>query len=305
MAEQATYGYGTNESGVPQLGALASLTTWTGAVLSLTLVVGLCVWGYKIAIRDVSEVPVIKALEGPYRIQPEDPGGETAAYQGLAVNKVQAEGSVEKPAESVVLAPDPVNLEDEDSAPSSRSVQDRIAELGSEPKKMTDLSASLDGEDESPLADQDVGDAVAEAILTAEADARRAQIARMPGVKRSPRPKPRLLVAALTGRTMTDAMPEAVVTDIEVDPASIEPGTKMAQLGAYDDRDTAVREWDNIVAHHGDLIGARKRLIQEAESGGRSFYRLRLVGFDDATETRRLCSALLARGAPCIPVTAR
>jgi len=40
-------------------------------------------------------------------------------------------------------------------------------------------------------------------------------------------------------------------------------------------------------------------------SGGRNFYRLRVVGFDDATAARQFCSAFLSRNAACIPVTAK
>ena len=46
-------------------------------------------------------------------------------------------------------------------------------------------------------------------------------------------------------------------------------------------------------------------MIQEAESGGRTFYRLRALGFDDLSDARRFCSVLVAENADCIPVTAR
>jgi hypothetical protein len=52
----------------------------------VALVVGLGVWGYKLAVRDVRGVPVIQAMDGPMRIAPEIPGGEIADHQGLAVN---------------------------------------------------------------------------------------------------------------------------------------------------------------------------------------------------------------------------
>lgn len=79
----------------------------------------------------------------------------------------------------------------------------------------------------------------------------------------------------------------------------------MVQLGAFDNRKTAMQEWDNIVARQGDLIGNRKPVVEEATSGGRKFVRLRMVGFTNINDSRRLCAALLARGTPCIPVTAR
>ena len=64
-----------------------------GATCSVALVLGLVVWGYKLAVRDVNGVPVVRALEGPLRISPENPGGDFAVHQGLSVNAVAAAGT--------------------------------------------------------------------------------------------------------------------------------------------------------------------------------------------------------------------
>jgi hypothetical protein len=301
MAEQSYDGYGY-DSGYAGTGGLASFMQWTGAVVSLVLVAGLCLWGYRIAVRDVSDVPVIRAIEGPFRVQPDDPGGATAAYQGLAVNSVQADGGVERPADRVVLAPDPVQLTDEDLS-GARLKSEREIALNGTPKNLTDVIAS---DDTAVLDESEIDDAVTAAIEEAQRAAELAKISDLPGVKRSPRPKPRVLMAARE-TPLSDATPPtaALSGPVDVDPSEIDPGTRLVQLGAFDDRASAEREWAHILDRHGDLIGDKKRLIQEAASGGRSFYRLRLVGFADLNDSRRLCSALLARGTPCIPVTAR
>lgn len=85
-----------------------------GALSSLALVVGLGVWGYRIAVRDVSGVPVVRALEGPLRIAPENPGGKVALHQGLAVNDVAEAGSAAPVAERIALAPRVDGLSEED-----------------------------------------------------------------------------------------------------------------------------------------------------------------------------------------------
>jgi hypothetical protein len=54
-----------------------------------------------------------------------------------------------------------------------------------------------------------------------------------------------------------------------------------------------------------DYFAGRGRVVQQATSGGREFYRLRAHGFDDLSDARRFCTALLAQGAACIPVTVR
>ena len=77
------------------------------------------------------------------------------------------------------------------------------------------------------------------------------------------------------------------------------------QLGAFDDREQAVAEWNKIAGNFADYIDGKQRLIQEAKSGGRVFYRLRAVGFDDLNASRRFCAVLVASNAACIPVLAR
>ncbi|MFZ5708647.1 MAG: hypothetical protein ACOY4T_03020, partial [Pseudomonadota bacterium] len=81
-----------------------------GAVVSLSLVAGLAIWGYKLAVRDVTGIPVIRALGGPARVAPADPGGELARHLGLAVNAVTAEGAATPPPDTLTLAPPPAEL---------------------------------------------------------------------------------------------------------------------------------------------------------------------------------------------------
>ena len=46
-------------------------------------------------------------------------------------------------------------------------------------------------------------------------------------------------------------------------------------------------------------------VLQPAESGGRTFYRLRATGFEDEDDARRFCAAFVAQSATCIPVPQR
>ena len=86
-----------------------------GAAVSVALVIGLGVWGYRLAVRDVAGVPVVRALAGPMRVVPEQPGGDVMPYQGLAVNEVAEAGASEGLVERLVLAPRPVDLTAEDA----------------------------------------------------------------------------------------------------------------------------------------------------------------------------------------------
>jgi hypothetical protein len=77
------------------------------------------------------------------------------------------------------------------------------------------------------------------------------------------------------------------------------------QLGAFDSEAVARSEWDRLQSRFSDFLGDRQRLIQQARSGGRDFWRLRVAGFEDGDDARRFCAALQARDAACIPVTVR
>ncbi|WGH78991.1 SPOR domain-containing protein [Jannaschia ovalis] len=92
---------------------------------------------------------------------------------------------------------------------------------------------------------------------------------------------------------------------LDIDPASIAPGTRVVQLGAFDSEAVARSEWDRLEGRFRDYMAGKSRMIQKATSGGRDFWRLRVVGFADGSDARRFCSALLAQDAACIPVTVR
>ncbi|WP_322866105.1 hypothetical protein U5922_007810 [Aquicoccus sp. G2-2] len=94
---------------------LGTMTNWAGAAISLALIVGIGLWGYRTLSRDVTGVPIVRAATGmPMRVVPDNPGGSPALHQGLAVNRVAADGTVAKPADRLILAPEPIDLASED-----------------------------------------------------------------------------------------------------------------------------------------------------------------------------------------------
>ena len=50
-------------------------------------------------------------------------------------------------------------------------------------------------------------------------------------------------------------------------------------------------------AAFGALMDGKRRVIETAESGGQTFYRLRVEGFADLDDARRFCAALMADNA--------
>ncbi len=304
--------------GVAGPGRVARLVSLTGAVLSVALLAGVGVWSYRLMVRDVTGVPVIRALAGPLRESPDDPGGRQAAYQGLAVNTVAAEGGAAGAAQSIALAPLPQELSDEDR--SSGVLAARGAPITA-PGSLALAAAPVAEVAPAPAAPQ-----------TASADPGSLQIlpASVPGISRSPRPRARnatlavarpapvattTLAAAPAVPGAADAQAEALLQElvtrlgapqvVDVDPASLTPGTRLVQLGAYDDEAAARDAWQALTARFPSYLENRGRIVESASAGGRVFYRLRAAGFADEPEARRFCSVLLADNVDCIPVLIR
>ena len=134
--------------------------------------------------------------------------------------------------------------------------------------------------------------------------------ASVPGVRLSPRPALRPDVD-LTARAVAASVATSIsasfgtIDTVAVDPASILPGTRLVQLGAFESESVALTEWDRIAERFADYLEGKGRIVQRAESGGKTFYRLRVVGFDDIDAARRFCAVLVAGGANCIPAVTR
>jgi len=308
-------------------GLTTALVNWTGALMSVGLVVGLGVWGYKLTMRDVTDVPVIRALEGPMRVQPDDPGGQQAAHQGLAVNSVQAEGEVEAPADRIVLAPQPVDLFSVQSAPAPRAelaptidvAPDATAPMAADPDVMAEgVEAALALADDitadvAPLEGAGTrtlqGETTAQVPALPEVETQLTKIVPLsvPGVKRTSLPIQRPaggFEASLAARADTSGS-DLAGASVDLDPATLVLGTRLVQLGAYDSPAIARAEWDGFAARFSTYMEDKQRVIQEAKSGGRTFYRLRVAGFDGLSDARRFCTVILADGGACIPVTHR
>lgn len=330
----------------------STLINLTGGLVSIALLVSVCVWGYKTMVRDVSDVPVVRAAKDPMRVAPEDPGGTLSGNTGLAVNKVAADGVAEKPADRLILAPDPIRLTGEDE--SSRTLREMMAAESRAAKlagaavanaeanaegtsdgqgdgtiarlaaMLTQDAEPLSGEQLQPVsAEGPIAQALMRAQQTADSQSAIAEQSTGQAVEEAqPEPaaftpanddlpmqvmRPRLRPGAgsTSGPQVMTAAPQQMLTSVDVDPRSIMPGTRLAQLGAYDSVDIARKEWDRFSGRFSDYMSGKQRVIQEASSGGRTFYRLRVMGFDDLAAARYFCAALVAENADCIPVVAK
>lgn len=287
---------------------MAALVNTLGAVLSVALVSGVGLWSYRLMVRDVSGIPVIRALEGPMRVSPADPGGRQAAYQGLAVNSVAAQGGAGTPPAVIALAPATTDLQPEDR------ITTAAAPITPPDPELAPGVALAEAAPAIPAA-------VVQALAQANVDTS-AVAPGTPGVARSPMPPRRparsvMAVAAVTpamasaGDRAAEAALQEVVTrmatprSLDIDPASLTAGTRLVQFGAYATQGEARQAWDDLVGRFPAYLDGRGRVIEPATAGGRVFYRLRAHGFRDEPEARRFCSVFVGEDLECTPVLIR
>lgn len=284
------------------------LINTVGAVLSVALVAGVGLWSYRLMVRDVSGIPVIRALDGPMRVSPADPGGRQAAYQGLAVNSVAAEGTAGAVPREIALAPASTDIAPEDrlraaAAPAPTSAPTQVPTPAPIPAA-------------TPAAPPAGALAAADPVQTVPLGT--------PGVARSPIPPRRpagrapvaaapVAVAAAPGGA--DRQAEAAAMEVatrlagprvvEIDPTALIAGTRLVQLGAFETEAEARRVWDDLSTRFPAYLDGRGRVVEAATAGGRVFYRLRAHGFRDEPEARRFCSVFVNEDIDCTPVLIR
>ena len=332
-------GYGDSMPMVLSPARLSRMIHIGGAVASVGLVIWLGVWGYGAAVRSAHGVPVIAASKEPKRIQPANPGGEVVDHQGLAVNEIAAIGVAAPPPDRLTLAPAEATLTDEDVAgltplnapepdattamaaaaitPAPGLVAEVVAAAAPvlQPVLTPDASLAnpatpvLPGDAAAPASDA-VAAALAEALSN---DAVVEDIALAPdaapdatltlstsAAPNRPRARP---ATALPSELGVDAPATLPVT--EIDPATLTAGTRLAQLGAFDSPEEARDEWQRMANAYADLMVGKAMVIQTAESGGRSFFRLRAAGFEGEDASRDFCTEIVERNGTCIPVVHR
>ncbi len=294
-----------------------------GAVSSVALVMALGWWGYHTAVRDVQGVPVVRALEGPMRVTPENPGGQITDGEGLAVNAIAATGASGVMPDELLLAPKPAELDLADGpglegSEPSKEIMDAVAEATGAtgtvliPAAQQAAPATMVPDPEEGLSSTVEGDPIQEIAVAPPAIdptlippelKEEPEVAPAPpgAVIRSLRPPMRpVMVAATTAPAAPVAAPAK-----EMPVTALKSGEHLVQLGAFDNEEQVRTEWARLTGKFGNLIGAKNLIVQKAVSNGRTFYRLRAAGFEDAADARRFCSALLAENAACIAIVNR
>ena len=284
---------------------LGSVANWIGAIVSLALVIGVSLWAYRLVVRDVSGVPVIKASAEPMRVAPENPGGTAALNQGLSVNQVVEAGDDTQP-EFVTLAPQPVAL-GEDDIPAAQI------------KPASSAVVAAPSRDVATLDIQTLADQIAVEVAPLEGELDTAQIVRpnnasIENALKQALAEPQALTKFVSLRPKK--RPENLIEEQvssggefasarEIPADQIPIGTALVQLGAFAGPEVARSEWVRLSNKFSSFMTGRDLVIQRAVSGGRIFYRLRAAGFSDLSDARRFCSTLKAANTDCVPVVTR
>ena len=361
----------------PVMGHLVAKTgvlmQYAGALVSLALVAGVGVWGYKLLVRDMTGIPVVRAMEGPVRETPSNPGGEVVPHLGLSVNEVAAAGEAAPPEERLLLAPVAPALSEEDllAMPTAEAGEPMIGATDTVPEAETPvaaivaspaptadpglLAAAIVAPETAPevanlpvepavigsaaissaaISSAAISSADGAAMTAAEVLALADQIAAgaaplselaagpdvpvvvtldgvapvavidraVPGVATALVPPSR--PGSITAPAVIDQAVAAAIAPPSLT-ADIPVGTNLVQLGAYETPEIAAQEWDKLQSRFAEFMTGKDRVIQQASSGGRTFFRLRAMGYTDLSDARRFCAALAAEEAACIPVVVR
>ena len=281
---------------------------WTGAALSLFLLAGAIGWSYQLIVRDVNQIPIVRAQLGPLRVAPDNPGGLTAANQGLSVTQLAVN---EKPllSNEIYLAPAAEILNEENLAlkvteeDESNKVDGafEIKEVNAE--NSINLEA-LPDQKEVDSRSNDVGVLSKVAFSQKKIEIENAVSLALSITNDSDkslswlRPKIRPVGFYRNGNITEDQ----IVSNEPMPKLPI--GSAVVQLGAFDSKSLAESEWQRFEKILGSILIPKKMVVQKAESGGKIFYRLRASGFSDISDARQFCTAISDKVA-CIPVVTR
>jgi hypothetical protein len=277
---------------------------WIGAVLSLSLLAGAIGWSYKLVVRDINQIPIVRAQLGPLRVAPDNPGGLTAANQGLSVTQLAVN---EKPllSDEINLAPAAEILNEETSASLLREV-DKLNQID-ETYEIKGINAentiSLDGS--SGAMKGETASKTESLVAQVAFSQKKVEIENAVSLALSITSEFDPSLTSLRPKTRPRSVQQNRELIVSKEPMSKLPiGSAIVQLGAFDSKSLAESEWRRFEKLLGSILAPKQMIIQKAESGGKIFYRLRASGFNDISDARQFCTAISDKVA-CIPVVTR
>lgn len=292
-------------------------SAWAGAATALALLAAMGLWVWDVGTRETAAVPVIAAYVGPIKLPP--PREEDGRRSHADMSAYELAGARPDAPMPVAYAPDAPAPMEEDVALGRLEPLGERAPAGL-PATVALPQGSLAGEGPQlsaltpdipvPRAAL-VPDPATDAASQAEAIASELSTP----VQSEPVPP------AGTGSALAPAAapvafrrPERIAA-LSAEPDASPPADRLAaeaadapyqlQLGAFLSREETVSEWRRISERYPELLHNRALAMQTTQSGGQTYYRLRVGPFTSLIEAASLCEALKARSQDCIPAANR
>ena len=267
------------------IGMLKLIVNWAGALLSIIILITLIIWGFSLNVSDSAEIPVVKAKIKELRVVSEEPGGQIVNYQGLSVNNVQEQGSAQSAATRIILAPEPIELIEEDI---NISVIENSG-VTNEPK-VSSLN-NEDGENKKEIINVLDGISPFSVVISV-----------IPKIRNLYGTHSLDKIIENNDVDLTPGTKDKIKATNEV---SLKPGTNLVQLGLYSTKQKAQKVWSDVMINNSSVFKNKKRIIQNVNIRGNNSYRLTVVGFSGLGESRDFCLFLRDFLPTCLPMRAK
>ena len=258
--------------------------------------------------------PVITAEGGPYKVAPQNPGGQSFANQDKMIfDRVEGSSANEEKTASSA----PASSASGDDMVSHKSAPLVVADsspTATKPLPITPTPATAPAAAASaPAPAQDHADGIAAAIEKADTQVPQSAATNdltpkvaPPVAKAEPveTPKPTTMTPPAETKVATaEPPPTAKAAPPSAPAAAGAAGAYAVQIASYKDMPAAQDAWKKFSAKFGDAIGAHGPDYQTADVPGKgTYYRLRVAGFDSKESAGAFCSQLKAKSQGCIVV---
>lgn len=247
--------------------------------MGIIIVFGAVVWNtYKQGVRDAdSGLPVIAAVDTPYKHAPADPGGTVSKDQDKRIYD-QLDGSERASAGNNIASPGPVIVDAKEPAGQGDALSGGPKEIASKPdtvvldqaRKLESIRGKIDTKNTTQL------------------------VAINPTLPSAPQPR-------------VEPEKPAVPPVQEVAQSSrfdfADGGDFLVQISALRTSDAAERAWVSAKKKSPELFAGSQKHIQRADLGAKGvFYRLRVGSFSRRTAATQFCDALKSAKHQCIVV---
>jgi hypothetical protein len=266
------------------------LLTVLVCLISIFLLGSFLYWGYGVIVQSESKVTIIKASDGPLKVLPEDPGGNLASHLGFSVNLVQESGQVAGPSAKIFLAPPAISVQESDL----RSLSGFGDSNGA-----IDLKSSIN--DALAVIFKDTDTLSETTFLNLKEISIKKDITENTAVSNSfarPEKRPIKIVSATLHQ---DLVAQIVLNQVKASMVDSKDEL-MVHLGSFKNKVLASADVENFVVRHQGYLTNKTVFLQKSETGGRSIYRMRAIGFSNIAETKKFCAIINSFGNDCMPI---